>query len=147
MLFVDTSCLVKLYHSEVGSATLFQFLRKRRLPLVISFVTPLEYHSALAKRVRVGDLTTTDFNLLTRRFNTAQGTFLQTPFSDALLTKAIALIAKHSTQLSLKTLYALQLASALQFSGQTVFVSADQALCNIAALEGLPTFNPLMVTP
>ena len=54
--FFDTSALVKLYHDEVGSERVEEIFAQSDSPIVISELATVEFHAALARRVRTGTL-------------------------------------------------------------------------------------------
>lgn len=65
--------------------------------------------------------------------------------SDTHVKDAERLIGSHSFTRRLRTLDALQLAVALDIANQALldhFVVADQALAEVAALEGMSVINP-----
>ena len=145
--FFDTSALGKHYHDELGKAVVDGLLATSGSRHFISRLTAVEIHSALAKKVRIGQLTEAEFKHLTRRFRADV---------DAKRFEVIRVLVSHfqaAEQLvrrlsltgNLRTLDALQLAIALGLnkSNRPVhFVCADRALCAIAAAEGLSVLNP-----
>ena len=57
-LFLDTSAIVKLYQDEQGTDNLSNFLTQHAsdLILTISDLTPIEFHSAFLRRVRMKEI-------------------------------------------------------------------------------------------
>ena len=145
--FFDTSALGKHYQVETGTAVVDGLLATSGSRHFISRLAAVELHSALAKKVRVGQITVADFQLLTRRFRADVDAkrfevvrVLSSHFRAAeLLIRRVALTA------NLRTLDAIQLAVALAVNNPdrpVTFVSADRALCAIAKAEGLTVVNP-----
>jgi len=55
--FVDTSALVKLYHQEIGTNNFVNSLHQQdNLVITITDISKIECHSALMKRVRIGEM-------------------------------------------------------------------------------------------
>lgn len=145
--FLDTSALIKLYHRETGSANLETYLEQVNdaLFLIIAGIAPLEFRSAFYRRVRMGELTPETMDDILQRIQ-KDLQFLETvTLSDWLLEKAINLMDQFAATVSLRTLDALQLASALVYN-QTipidVFIAADTNLLQVAS-QYFPTYNPL----
>lgn len=55
--FFDTSVLVKLYHDEAGTERVEAIFNQLDSPLVISELATVEFYAALARRVRMGEIT------------------------------------------------------------------------------------------
>jgi uncharacterized protein len=68
LYFVDTSALVKYYHPEVGSPRVIMISDDPGNLLFISRVGLVEIHSALARKVRTGELPGAAFQQALRRF-------------------------------------------------------------------------------
>lgn len=145
--FFDTSAPVKRYHREAGTDVV---LARSTVPGVSHFVSRLaavELHSTFAKKVRTGQMTPAAFRFATRRFRSdvSVGRLKSLRLLPSHYTAAIRLIRRLSLTSNLRTLDSLQLAVALSIHkpGQPVtFVSADNALCAVAAAEGLVVVNP-----
>lgn len=142
----DTSALTKHYQTEPGSAMVDGLLAAPGRQ-VITRLAVVEAYSAFAKSARIGRVSAGECDRLCRR--------LQRDV-DARQFEVVRVLVRHfqaaerlvrrlgPTQ-NLRTLDALQLAVALDLDrpGQPVtFVSADQALCLIAAGEGVAVVNP-----
>ena len=145
--FYDTSALIKRYHSEVGTQAVNALIAPRSSKHLISRLSVVELHSALAKKVRQGYLTYNEFVILSQRFRSeVRGQQFEV---HRLLVKhfqtAEQLIRRIGPTQNLRSLDALQLTVALDLnitSQPIIFVSADQALCTIAQAEGLAVINP-----
>jgi len=57
--FLDTSSVIKLYHSEEGSDRIFQILSQNIQTIILSEIALLEFRSALWKKARLRDITET----------------------------------------------------------------------------------------
>ena len=66
--FLDTSGLVKHYHTEVGSPKVDALWASPGAQLLISRLAVVEAVSVFAKKVRTGLIAAADFGLLRRRF-------------------------------------------------------------------------------
>ena len=112
--FADTSAIVKLYVAEAGSSWVHSWgNRVSGNIIVISQVTSIEVVSALSRRQREGKIVPADFITLRGAFLTDKDQFYLTiDIDDRLIIQARNLVAKHS----LRTLDAIQLASALEAS-------------------------------
>jgi hypothetical protein len=97
--------------------------------------------------VRTGVLALPDFQLLCRRFlsDIRQRTFQVVQVTSPHFLAAEQLLRRLAPSQNLRTLDAIQLAVALALRQQGLvhqMVCADQALCAIAAAEGLALVNP-----
>ena len=145
--FFDTSALTKHYQVEVGTSVVDGLLELPGSRQYVSRLTAVEINSAFAKKVRTGLLTQRDFGTLSQRFraDARAKLFEVVPMRAASFRTAERLINTHGLTTNLRTLDALQLAVALGLDDPArpaVFVCADQALCAIAAAEGLSVVNP-----
>jgi predicted nucleic acid-binding protein len=145
--FLDTSALVKHYHSEVGTPDVERLWDDASARLFISRQGVVETVSVLAKKVRSGIIATADFTLLRRRF--FADLRRRRPVIVRLLVKhfqeADRLLQTHSLVHNLNTLDALQLAVALDLRNRQMLdelVTADRVLLTVAPLEGLTVRNP-----
>ena len=149
--FFDTSALAKHYHPEAGTATVDQLLGAAGAGSHVSRLATVEVHSVFARKVRTGAITPADFHLLARRFRADVDAkrFAVVRVLVSHFQAAEELVRRISLTQNLRTLDALQRAVALSLTlnepGRPVtFVCADQALCGIAASEGLTVVNPEM---
>jgi predicted nucleic acid-binding protein len=145
--FVDTSALVKYYHFEVGSAKVSTIADAPDNLLFISRIGLVEIHSALARKVRTGELQGAVFQQALRRFyaDLRGRKFRLIRPSPIYERQAIRLLVQKGLILSLRTLDALQLSAALWLKDQQQldhFLCADTTLCEAARQEGLSVMNP-----
>jgi uncharacterized protein len=138
--FFDTSVLIKLYHEENGTAFLDQLLIEQQPIIVISDLSIIEMISALARKVRTQDVTTEMFEQVVTAFEKDVPAFERLPLNRAVQNRAIALLKKYGLEQGLRTLDALQLASALignEKAPLDMFIAADKTLANVAKKEAL----------
>ena len=144
--FLDSSALVKYYHTEAGSAEVNRLIHELNARHYISRLITVEVTSAFAVKTRTGELDERDFIPLLRRFlrDVAQRQFEVLRMTNAHYEAAVEVIEKYF-QRRLCTLDALHLAVALDLRRRGIldhFVCADESLCSIAIEEGLSTLNP-----
>ncbi|MGH7964510.1 MAG: type II toxin-antitoxin system VapC family toxin [Candidatus Binatia bacterium] len=144
---VDTSALVKYDHPEIGSPRVITIVDNPDNIFFISRVGLVEIHSALARKVRMGELQGPAFQQSLRRFYAdLRGRKFRLLRSSPLHERqAIRLLVQQGLTLSLRTLDAFQLAIALWLRDQQQldhFLCADTDLCNAAQQEGLSVINP-----
>lgn len=144
---VDTSALVKYYHPEVGSPQVIAIAEDPSNILFISRIGLVEIHSALARKVRTGELQVPAFQQSLRRFyaDLRERKFRLIRPSPLHERQAIRLLVQKGLTFPLRTLDALQLSAALWLKDQQqldCFLCADTALCDAARQEGLSVINP-----
>jgi predicted nucleic acid-binding protein len=134
--YVDTSALVKLYVSEVGSQEMREEVA-RADSLATSLVTYVEVRAAIARRAREGDVSREDKDGLLTTMEADWERYAVVGVSDPLCRLAAELCDSHP----LRGVDALHLASALTVkaqSGQPVtFLCFDERLRSAAYEEGL----------
>jgi uncharacterized protein len=147
VFFHDTSALVKRYHTESGSAAVNDLFAESNSYHFVSRLAIVELGSALALKVRTGALSAEDFHAAHRTiesdwsghvFHSIKITYLQ-------MRSAESLIKKHGLMSNLRTLDAIQLATAIEIQARGLkvhFVSADKNQCRIASAESLDVLNP-----
>ena len=114
---------------------------------VISRLSVVELYSVFTKKVRTGELDRAGSDHLIRRFraDVAARRWRVVRLTAAHFQSAERLIRRVGPTSSLRTLDALQLAVAISLNqpGQPIiFICAGQALCTLAAAEGLSVVNP-----
>jgi uncharacterized protein len=145
--FFDTSALVKLYHYEAGTERVEAVFNQLDSPMVISELATVEFYAALARRVRMGEISVQAQDEARRNFaDDCVHRFVVDPFGSPVMQKARELLHRYGNTRALRTLDALQLGACLtvQSRGEVVFVCADTPLGEIGRLEGLTVFNPEM---
>ena len=95
--FFDTSALVKHYHTELGSPNGDQILGDTGSEYAISRLTLVEVSSVFAKKVRMGEISDTDFDQLRLRFyaDVRNRTLIPVRIMNAQFKTACDLIARH----------------------------------------------------
>ena len=130
---VDTSALVKYYHPEVGSPQVIRIVDAPENLLFISRVGLVEIHSALARKVRTGELQRSAFQQALRRFyaDLRGRKFRLIRSSPIHERQAIRLLVQKGVTLPLRTLDALHLSAALWLRDQQ---QLDHFLCGYHTL-------------
>jgi uncharacterized protein len=139
-LYVDTSALLKCYLAEKNSDEVESFLASRFVNntsnLVLSSLSSLEWHCAMRRRERNGEIDAR-YRLLAEdafRERLASGYYEVLRVENALYEKAYQLIEGVTS--ALRTLDALHLAAA-QAGGLGEIVTADQVMAEAAEELGL----------
>ena len=142
--FLDTSALVKLYHEEQGSEVMEALAADLAISLSVSEVARVELHSAFVRKMREGQLTETALHDALACFrDDAAHRFHIVPVVGATFDAAIGLLLQHGTTSPLRTLDALQLASARAAgTPEPTFVSADAQLITVASEIFAHVMNP-----
>jgi predicted nucleic acid-binding protein len=141
VIYLDTSWLVKLYVDEEGAGEV-RTLAARDVPLAVSDVAYVEFHSAVHRRRREGTVSARTASSLLRRFHGDWTAFARVPAAQEVLDRAASLLGHHP----LRSLDAIQLASALTLSRGSpdplLFGCSDVRLRSAAATEGLTVLAP-----
>lgn len=146
--YFDTSALVKRYAVEVGTI----WVRSITSPgaghiLFVALISGAEVVAAIAKRERMGSLSSTDAQQAISDFqNNFQAQYSVIALTRDIVERAMDLVPKRS----LRGYDAVQLATALILNDESItsgsapitFVSADGNLNNAAAQEGLAVETP-----
>ncbi len=145
--FLDTSAAVKYYHVEAGTPRVSALFAEPGRKIRISALGFIEIQSAFAMKVRSGVLDPNAAGMQRSRFllDIAAGAIEVYSVTEDHFSAAERLIVRLGFQHRLRTLDALQLAVALDLAEQELldhFVTADQALPEVAAVEGLKVLNP-----
>lgn len=149
--FVDTSALAKRYTNEIGSSWVRGWAKASYSNLIIiAELTLVEIFSVFARRGYVGDVTANSAERLRRVFLThVRDEYSVISINGALLASSQVLVTKH-VALGLRTLDAIQLASALRaqivLQEPVTFISADKRLLKAAAVEGFLADDPNLHT-
>jgi len=146
--FLDSSALVKRYVREVGSAWVRSLISGLpRGALFIAKITGPEVIAALARKQRMDEISVADYQQAVADLpHDFQHAYTQIELTNRITRQAMVLPQRYV----LKGYDSVQLASALRVDtvlkqlGQPVFtfISADDALCDVARVEGLATDNP-----
>lgn len=125
--YLDTSVLIKLYVAETSSTEVERFVGEAD-GIVISRLSTLEWHCAMARRARAGQITQDYLNLARTEFtrHLAEGYFRIVPYDDPLLSDALRVLDSASP-LPLRTLDAIHL-TAVRNAGVTRIATADDVM-------------------
>jgi hypothetical protein len=145
--FFDTSALVKRYRPEDGTTEVDVLFGEQDSVRLVSRLGVIETVSALATKVRTGEITPDDYIVSRKRFlaEISGRTITVLRLLVGHYRIAERLIDRHSPTVRLRTLDALQLSVALDLRNKQrmdSFVCADQVLCDLAQREGLVVINP-----
>ena len=140
-IYLDTSSLFKLYKNETGSEDVEDALSDDRLTGVfLSEITPLEFCSAVFKRVRMNDLSMTDAKKIIVLFENDLDKYQFVELNKTVLDSSRLLISKHGTE-GLRTLDAIQLASAIKVKNLVdKYFTSDKLLRALFEKEELPSW-------
>lgn len=144
--FLDTSALAKLYHQEPGSELVEAWAADDTVFLWISDLARTELHSALIRKMREGEVTEEVLHELLDCFRVDLfHRFHIVPLTARIVESAINLLIEHGKRYPLRTLDALQLASAQAVAGEGLtFVTADSKLIAVASVVFSQVLNPEM---
>jgi predicted nucleic acid-binding protein len=145
--FFDTSALVKRYHGEDGTEQVSDIFAPAESVVRISTLGVVEIHSALAIKVRSGQLTRAAAQILTDGVlaDIASGRIKPHSVTDRHFADAERMVRQFSYDHRLRSLDAIQLSVALDLRSQGLadsIVTADRAVQEVANLVGLAVFNP-----
>jgi predicted nucleic acid-binding protein len=145
--YYDTSAAAKHYRAEVGTQAVDDLLADSASRHYLSSLGIVEILSAFARLTRMGQVTALEFARLRARLlnDVASGLWQIVLLTPTEYQRAQELIALHAVAKGLRTLDALQLATALAVDAVAEldhFVCADANLCQVAAAENLRVLNP-----
>ncbi len=142
--FFDTSALVKLYHHEEWTDTLDRMIEAENPIIVISDIGIVEMVSALLKKTRMNLLDKQTCDNVIAEFEKDIDKFEVIEADTVIKNSAGQLLKDFGTIFGLKTLDALQLASALsasEISKLDLFIVTDRTLGSVARQKGLNVFD------
>lgn len=144
--FFDTSAVVKRYHQEFGTDVVDAAFGDKNATKIMSDVSVIEFYSAFAKKVRVGEITGEDFQESVKALaqDIRSGAIELTALSDDDKKEAVALIEKHGLSRNLRTLDAMQLAVIQRVAsrGPIRVYCADGPFVGTIEAEGITVTNP-----
>ena len=136
VFYLDTSALLPYYREEASSEKVQTFLQSLQSPPIISNLTKTEFASALARWVRMKELSTNDADQIQLTFSQH---IEQNLFQSRVMTeKHFSLAERWMIQRvgALRTLDALHLALAMQLEAN--LVTCDKALAEAARKLEIP---------
>lgn len=139
-IFLDTSSLIKLYHTEIGTEFLDKIFEENIIEVIyLSEIAKVEFTSAIWKKVRTKDLTSDKANEIINVFQKDYINYAFIPLDSELVSKAKDLIVKYGIR-GLRTLDAFQLASLLEVKSELTFaLTSDDLLKSFTVSEGINT--------
>jgi predicted nucleic acid-binding protein len=140
MLYFDTSALLPYYRHESASDSVQMLLDTQHSPVMISYLTEVEFASALARWVRIGEITEPHANRIEAAFSEDRldGRFLLKPLTRQHFERATHWLLTRKT--ALRTLDALHLACAA--GNEATLISLDDAMLATADFLGLSARKP-----
>ena len=133
--YLDTSAILPYYRQEAKSGTIQDLLVSLAPPVMISSLTRVEFASALARWVRMGELTGSQADLVQTTFDQdiQSGLFSVRAVEASQYNLAEKWISKRTT--SIRTLDAIHLACSQRLG--TIIITSDTMLANAADILGL----------
>ena len=139
--FFDTSALIKKYINELGTE-LVRF-RLQSTSVVVSSVAKIECISVISRMTANHEMSAEEFNNMQRQIEKDFSIYEVVPFSEATEKIAMEMVKKHL----LRTLDAIQLASALSVHDLNYFFVSDIKLKVSGKAEGLSVIDPNETQP
>ena len=144
--FLDSSALVKRYHTEAGTPVLDSLFADRTNRLLVSGLALVEACSAFARLVRERILKSTGFDAYCAMLDSdvVAGILAVSAVSPRRLADASSLLRSHGVSHNLRTLDAIHLATANALHARhriTAFVGADKKLLAAASACGLAVLD------
>ncbi|NOT54243.1 MAG: type II toxin-antitoxin system VapC family toxin [Deltaproteobacteria bacterium] len=143
--FFDTSALIKLYHQEAGTDRTAAIFQRPEWVLFISELATVELYAALARKVRMREISAEAQQEAYRNFeDDCRHRFVIQPLTGMVVQKAKNLVRQYGNTKALRSLDSLQLAACLvaQTSKDWTFTCADSRLLEVAQEEELQILNP-----
>ena len=137
-IFLDTSSLIKLYHTELGTDDLDRLLDENSVEQIfLAEIAKIEFNSAVWKKVTTKDLTKDEAVEIIDSFQSDYPNYSFISTDHQLLITARDLIAKYGFA-GLRTLDSIQLASILSIKEELSFAAtADELLKSLIEKEGV----------
>ncbi|MDO9220073.1 MAG: type II toxin-antitoxin system VapC family toxin [Thiobacillus sp.] len=137
-VYLDTSALIKLYVAEAFSNEVERLVAEAD-GLVISRLSMLEWHCAMARRLRTGQITQDYLNIARTEFtrHLADGYFRIVSFDDTLLIDALRVLDSVNP-VPLRTLDAIHLTAARN-AGVARLATGDRVMADAANKLNLAT--------
>lgn len=135
--FLDTSSLLKLYHSEAGSERLHEIFSIDIEAMYLSEIAKIEFLSAIWKKIRQRDLTEEVGNAVITCFEADFNKFQWIKLSSDVIKRASDLLKKYGDD-GLRTLDSIQLACAVELKDENCsFFTSDRLLQRLFNKENL----------
>ena len=144
--FFDTSAFIKHYVEELGSEVVDRAFDDPDNIRLITDLTVIEFHSAFARRVRMGELEREDFEDVQSALEAdiREGRLQVEGLSESDKVEATRLIQQYGLSRELRTLDAMQLAVMKRLGAATLrtVYCADRTLVSILETEGFTVIDP-----
>lgn len=139
-IYLDTSSLIKLYHTEPGTEELDAIFEKNSVKEVfLSSLAKVEFSSALWKKVRTKDLTKEEAVAIINSFETDYPNYTFIEVTNEVITVAQELVSKYGLK-GLRSLDSIQLASIVKTEASLdLAITADALLRALIEIEGIKT--------
>jgi predicted nucleic acid-binding protein len=146
--FLDTSALAKRYLPEVGSTWVDALCTGE--PIAVSTIASIELASAFARHTREGRITTGQRDELMQAFLVDRSDMLVQRLTSPIIQLAMTILLTYPRSIALRSLDAIQLASARNIFNLAeqedieigLLISADARLLAAAEWAGFATDNP-----
>ena len=140
-IFMDTSSLFKLYHTEEGSVQLEDLLFQNKITAIyLSELTSIEFASAIWKRARKKDISILEAKEVTESFERDLPKYTFINHNTAIIDKARDLIVTYGLR-GLRSLDSIQLATAVALKNESdLFLTSDKLLNSFLMEESLLGF-------
>lgn len=137
-IFLDTSSLIKLYHTEQGTDELDKLLDENSVQeIYLSEIAKIEFNSAVWKKVRTKDLTKEEADEIIGSFQTDYQKYSFITTDHQLLNAARDLVTKYGLA-GIRTLDSIQLASIVSVKKElSLAITADDLLKSLINQEGV----------
>ncbi|MGE4095881.1 MAG: type II toxin-antitoxin system VapC family toxin [Candidatus Binatia bacterium] len=143
--FFDTSALIKFYHQEIGTDRVEAIFQRLDTLLHISELATVELYAALARKVRMKEISLEAQQEAYRNFeDDCLHRFVIQPLTGTVIQKAKNLVQQYGNTKAFRSLDSLQLGACLiaRTTRDWIFVCADSRLLEVAQEEGLQGLNP-----
>jgi len=141
--FLDTSAIIKIYHSE-GGTEFMRGLYRAGHNLTISELASLEFTSVMYRRCRAGDFGEELRGQLISRFNLDQETRFQVVgITSDVIDEATEVIKRVGAKTPLRSLDAIHIACHnIYCDEKTIFLSSDKRLNTVVEALGRTVVDP-----
>ncbi len=142
-IFLDTSSLFKLYHTEVDTADLELIFSKVKVTnIFLSEISKIEFSSTIWKKVRTKEITELEAQTTLDLFESDFGKYTFIATDSIIIEQARILISKYGKE-GLRTLDSIQLSTSVSlFQQADIFLTADKLLKSLFEAEHLQTEMP-----
>lgn len=142
-VFLDTSALFKLYHTETGVEEIESiFIQNNVTGLFLSEISKIEFTSTVWKKVRMKDISEEQAASLIDLFKKDFSKFTFVQVDKVIIELSQYFISKYGSA-GLRTLDSIQLSTSYILKERVdLFKTSDNLLNNFLVAEGLPTILP-----